>query len=143
MKAPAVLLIALLFLLLWIGVITGIGFLSGWQRLATRYRAEREFHGKRWRFQSGRMRWGMGYNNCLTAGADGLGLYLSLLFLFRAGHPPLFVRWQDLNVAPVKGLFFRGYKIEFRSEPGLSLSVSERLGDRLRAEAGHAWPQRG
>ncbi len=134
--------VAVLFPLLWVGVITGIGFLSGWNRLATRYRAEREFHGKLWRFQSGRMRWGMGYNNCLTVGADGLGLYLSMLLPFRMGHPPLFVRWQDLTVAPVKWLLFRGYRMEFRSEPGMSLSVSERLGDRLRAEAGQAWPQR-
>jgi hypothetical protein len=142
MKAE-VWLAALLFLLIWVGVITAIGYLSGWNRLATRYRADREFHGRLWRFQSGRMRWGMGYNNCLTVGADGLGLYLSMLVPFRMGHPPLFVRWQDLTVTPVKWLFFRGCKIEFRYDPGLSLSISERLEDRLRTEAGPAWPQRG
>jgi hypothetical protein len=135
-------LVAVLFPLLWIGVIAAIGVLSGWRRLGMRYREERPFHGNLWRFQSGRMRWGMGYNNCLTVGADGLGLHLSLLFLFRVGHPPLFVRWQEMTVAPVKWLFIRGCRIEFRFEPGLSLSISERLADRLRAEAGPAWPRK-
>jgi hypothetical protein len=132
--------IPLLFPLFWVVVCVVIAYASGWQQLAATCRAQQPFDGKRWAFQSGRMRWGMGYNNCLTVGADQVGLYLSLLVLFRAGHPPLFIRWEEMTVGQTAFLFMRSCRIEFRSAPGVPLMISARLAEKLKAEAGAAWP---
>jgi len=54
--------------------------LRGWTTLANYYRFAGTFTGQSWRFQSAQMRWKMGYNNCLTIGANESGLYLSVFF---------------------------------------------------------------
>ena len=131
---------AVLFVALWIAVSALIGAVSGWRRLAMRYPEVRPFTGQLWRFQSGRMRNAMGYNNCLTVGADGLGLHLSVLFLFRVGHAPVFVPWGAVRVSPERWLFLRRFRLDFRDEPGVSLAISDRLAERLKTAAGSAWP---
>ena len=47
--------------------------------------------------QSAAMRWLTHYNNVLTVGADSEGLFLVPFFLFRVGHPPLFVPWAEIT----------------------------------------------
>src|SRR5260370_20051122 len=42
------------------------------------------------------MRFNSRYNGCLTVGADSSGLFLVPLFIFRLGHPPLFVPWSEI-----------------------------------------------
>lgn len=139
-KVPPALLV-LIFPLWWIFICVVIAHIGGWHELASSYRAEQPFAGARWRFQSGRMRSWMGYNNCLTVGADSSGLHLSMLFLFRAGHPPLFVRWDEMTVASTKHLFTTTFDFRFRAAPGIPLVVGVRLADRLKAAAGGRWPQ--
>ncbi len=80
-----------------------IGRISGWSTLANIYRATGEFFGPTWKFQSGQFRWRMGYNHCLTFGANESGLFLSVFFLFRIGHPSLFIPWGDITVSLRKG----------------------------------------
>lgn len=80
------------FVTIWLGVSILISYISGWAALAENYRTTVPYRGDRWSWQSAEMRWMAGYNNCLTAGADRTGLYLSIsLFLCRVAHPPLFV----------------------------------------------------
>jgi hypothetical protein len=79
------------FVVLWIGILFIIARLDGRATLATFYRLSGSFSGECWRFQSGEMRWKLGYNNCLTVGVNPAGLYLSVFFLFRFGHPNLFI----------------------------------------------------
>ena len=88
------------FVGLWIGVSLSVARLGGWATLATFYCFSGSFNGDCWRFQSGELRWKIGYNNGLTVGANPTGLYLSVFFLFRLGHPDLFVPWADISVTP-------------------------------------------
>jgi hypothetical protein len=82
----------------------------------------------------------MSYNNCLTVGSNPEGLYLAVLFLFRVGHPPLFVPWQDISVMTGKLLLWEWTEFRFRQAPGVWLRLYGGLGDELRAEARKSWP---
>jgi len=134
-------LLPLLFPLLWVAVCTTIASFAGWQALAGSYRAQYPFEGARWVGQSATLRWGMGYHGNLTVGADAAGLRLSVLFLFRPGHPPLFIPWQDVSVESRRVLFGRRCRLQFRQAGGVSLTINQALADKLRTAAGGAWPQ--
>lgn len=131
----------LLFPLLWCLVCVVIAVVGGWQALAGHYRTTATFHGRRWRLQSARMRWAMGYNNCLTIGANESGLLLAILFPFRPGHPPLFVPWTDITVGNRTVWLFHRCRLEFARNPGVPLTISSTLADKLRLAAGTAWPR--
>ena len=42
------------------------------------------------------------YAGCITFTPDGKGLGLSVLILFRVGHPPLFIPWNAIEVKEEK-----------------------------------------
>jgi hypothetical protein len=127
------------FVGLWIGISLLIARLGGWATLATFYRLSGPFSGDCWRFQSGEFRWKMGYNNCLTIGANPTGLYLSVFFLLRFGHPNLFIPWADISVTASKRGFLSIYtEFRFRQAPMIPFRVSERLEQRIAKAAGHS-----
>jgi len=113
-----------------------IGRISGWSALANFYRFSGEFQGERWRFQSAEMRWRIGYNNCLTIGANESGLYISLFFLFRFNHPNLFIPWNEVTLDAKKGFLYKYLEFRFLQAPMIPFRVSERLGQRIMQSAG-------
>lgn len=119
------------FVVMWVATCILIARLGGWSGLAAAYRAAEPFRGRLWRFKSGALRRFTGYNNCLTVGASEEGLYLAVLFLFRVGHPPLFIPWADITVETRsdKVLFVRYSVVEFRFSrvPGVPLRLQEGL----------------
>lgn len=104
---------------------------SGWRLLAERYRCEREFTGERWRFQSGRMRGGCGYNNCLTLGANAEGLYMSVILPW---HPPLFIPWVEITVREEQQWWGNGTVFTLGRETQIPLRVFKSMGDKLLAQ---------
>jgi hypothetical protein len=131
--------------------VMGLGLLvsqvGGWATLARAYPSPRPFTGPRWRGQSAGMRWGVTYNGSLTVGADPQGLHLSILFVFRVGHPPLFVPWGDVTAVHEKSrrmpfsILRVGYvELRFRRAPAVPLRIREALAWRLAGAAGPAWP---
>ncbi len=129
------------FVGLWIGISLLVARLGGWATLATFYRLSGSFNGDCWRFQSGEFRWKMGYNNCLTVGANLTGLYLCVFFLFRFGHPDLFIPWADISVTPGKRGFLSIYtEFRFRQARMIPFRVNERLAQQIMKSAGNSWP---
>ena len=129
-----------LFIAYWFVLMLLIARLTGWARLADSYQAATPFTGKRWRWQSIQTRWLTHYGNCVTIGANAEGLHVSLLFLFRIGHPQLFIPWREISVKPVKGWLCRGVELRFSGAPAIPVYISERLAQRIAAAAGGAWP---
>ena len=114
----------------WILVSFVIARIGGWSRLAKVYPAQANtLDGESWRFQSILMRWATGYNNCVTVGANPLGLGLSVLFLLRIGHPPLLFPWSDIAIRRVKKSLFFPAMIEFRFR--LEASIPIRVHNKL------------
>ena len=112
--------------------------LSGWWRLSRHYRASSPFEGVRFQMRTGHLGWS-NYGNCLTVGVNGDGLRLSVFFLFRPGHPPLFISWSDVNVTFTKGWIFRYCDLRFSQAPHLRLRVFESLGREIAAAANQSW----
>ena len=82
----------------------------------------------------------MNYNRCLTVGANGQGLYLSLLFLFRFGHPALFIPWNEVAVVREGRTFWwKWSEFRFRQAPWVYIRLGERLSQQIKVSAGTAW----
>jgi hypothetical protein len=118
-----------------------ISKLSGWDLLATRFRATQTFTGSRWGWQSARVRHGLGYNNCLTIGADHTGIYVSMVFFFRLQHPPLLVPWNEVYFQrEFKLLFVRFVEFRLGSTEQVPFAIRESLAKQLQSAAGLNWP---
>jgi len=82
-----------------------IAKMSGWKRLAQRFRYDAPFTGTIWKMQCAQFRYGMNYNNCLTVGAGSEGMYLAMIPFFNFGHAPLLIPWSEITEQP-KDTFF-------------------------------------
>jgi hypothetical protein len=117
----------------WCGGIYLIALMSGWHRLAQRFRCERGFEGKLWRFQTGAMRWATAYRGILTLGANESGMYLAMLVFFKMGHPALFVPWSEITVSERRRWMMTGTQFVLGREEQIPLWLFKRLGDKLLA----------
>ena len=130
----------LLFLAVWWIVLNLVSRMTGWSKLSAYYRANDVFDGQTWRFQSVSMRMGGGYNNSVTVRAGPRGLHLSLFFLFRPGHPPLFARWGEILVTQKKRLGMKRVELRFQRAADIPLIITARLAEKLARSAGAQWP---
>jgi hypothetical protein len=83
------------FVVIWCSVCMILS-LSGWGRLAARFRARTAPSGSPIRVQRGKV--GIGsYNGCLNVYTTPDGIFLAVVPIFRLGHPPLFIPLKELN----------------------------------------------
>lgn len=123
-----------IFILFWLTANIAISYISGWAALAELYRSDDSFEGERWQFQRGQMRYAMRYNNNLTIGADQRGLSLSILFLFRAGHPALFIPWSDITESEKDSFLKKVIEFQFIRVPGVYLRISPKVAEKILAK---------
>ena len=118
-------LFAAAFPLLWVGVSLMISKM-GWSRLAQQFETDALPTGRRLRIGSGSV--GLAsYKNVLRGHAEPDGLRLSVLFLFRVGHPPLLIPWDAIHdVEPVKAFLFRGYRLHV-GRPAVQVTLPARV----------------
>jgi len=133
--------IPLYFVGFWIVICFGISLIGGWHKMGRVYAAEQPFQGESWSFQDAGLRYFTSYHNVLKIGANPEGLSLAVFPLFRAGHPPLFIPWQDISVLPGMSLWVPIYKFEFRQVPDVPLRLREKLAMQIKGAAGAAWPE--
>jgi hypothetical protein len=117
-----------------------ISYIGGWASLARHYACSDGFSGRRWSFESGRMRGIAGYSHCLTMGANSAGLYLSITLPPRIGHPALFIPWSEISVTRKKVLWFKRVQLRLGSDLSIPLQISEYLANKLKQSAGTSWP---
>ena len=113
--------------------------IGAWSAIASEYRAWDAFEGKLWRSQRG----GIGmtnYGNSLHVGANDRGLHLSVIFLLRLWHPPLFVPWDDISASEGRFLWSRWVDLRFKRVPGARVRFAKGLADEIRSAAGAHWP---
>jgi hypothetical protein len=135
----AVALVAVGFVLWWCLILWGSAWLFGWRALARHYRTREPFAGSRRRFRTLQLGWA-NYSGCATVGTNADGLYLAVLFLFRPGHPPLFIPWADvLNAGLVRRWYGSWFEFRFAASPRLAVRMSERLGRAVAADANRSW----
>lgn len=124
------------FALLWVIALIGISAMGGWRDLAERYTARKPFQGKLYRFKGAQMRWLTNYGGCLNIGANTEGLYMSLLFPFRIGHPPLFIPWRDIQTGKSSGMVVPRIELNIGKPPGIPMKINRYLASELAARSG-------
>ena len=128
------------FLCVWIAACSAISLLGGWWALARRYASRPGELRKRWRFQSAMMRWMTGYGGCLHVGVTDRGLALSVLALFRPGHPPLSIPWEDIRVERHETrLSGKRVRLRFAKVPDVPLIIREALAREINAHSAAGW----
>lgn len=118
-----------------------IALVGGWRLLAKRFRLQGTFAGEKWTRQSAAMRWLTRYNNILTIGADGAGLYVVPFVLFRAWHPALFVPWSEItDIQETQFLFIKFVMMRLGRAEEIPFKIRASLAAKLQAAAGPEWP---
>jgi hypothetical protein len=128
----------------WCLVCLLISMLSGWRLLAGVYRRSEPVVGNRWRFQSAAMQrfrlMPSNYGGCLTVIVNEDGIEVSVMWLFRIGHPPLFIPWSDVSASEETKLFvFRLVRLDFIQEPSVAMFIDRRLARRIQDSLGQDW----
>ena len=94
------------FALFWMAIVTLLGTLSGWKAMHAGFGLPPGVVAPGGSLVSGRVGV-VNYNNVLRVGCDRFGLYLSVLVFFRAGHPPLFIPWNEVHGVERKDFLWR------------------------------------
>ncbi|RMG22859.1 MAG: hypothetical protein D6730_15650 [Bacteroidetes bacterium] len=102
------------FIALWVGIIFLISYVGGWRQLARDFPFREQQAGtllSSYSFCSLQLSWLGSYNNCMTLGIHQNGIRLQPLAFFQLFHPPVFIRWQDMQQArPGTLVFYKTWK---------------------------------
>jgi len=127
-------LFAILFALLWCASSFWVSWVSGWHSLVRRFKYQAEPYAdieSSGSFASVYLRYWSHYSGVvfLTAGEDAL--YVSIMFLFRVGHPPLRIPWGEIRFGRRK-FFFRTYIVlTLGNEEKIPMRISLRMARNL------------
>jgi hypothetical protein len=108
----ATLLVVICFIALWCAIGFLVSFISGWLALSRRFKRQSEPYGETKTsgplFYTVYMRFWGHYSSVIRLTAASDALYVSILFLFRIGHPPLRIPWDEIRFNRTN-FFFRTY----------------------------------
>lgn len=123
------------FVALWCLICAAIGWLSGWHALAERFRATSEPYGDVHSagpfFYSVYFRSWAHYNSVVRLSEAQDALYLSVMFLFRIGHPPLRVPWEEIQFRRTEIFFQRYIVLTLGREEQIPMRIPERMAGNL------------
>lgn len=109
--------------------------MSGWFTLSRRFKKDSEPCGATKRtgpfFYSVYMRFWGRYSSVIRLIAAENALYLSVLFLFRIGHPPLCIPWSEIKLGQTKFLWRRYVVLTLGHQEHISMRISERMARNL------------
>jgi len=99
-------LFALSLSLLWCLGFMGLSLLSGWNQLSKHYGTTLKKTGLTYGFRTILLRYRLSYELSTRLTFTKEGLLVALIFLFRPGHMPLFIPWDDISVELKKEMLF-------------------------------------
>jgi hypothetical protein len=121
--------------IIWFAVCQLVSVFSGWRFLARHYRTGSKFSGTKLPFESGDLD-GWSLSQALVLGCGDGGLYLATIAIFRPGHAPLLVPWNDVHAIRQRGRWMDSAVLEFRKALGYKLRISLQTAERLRVLSG-------
>lgn len=124
--------------LFWLLVVNLIALASGWKLLAKRFRPQLPFPGPVWKWQSAMLR-GARYNGSLNIGADPMGMFLAVMPIFRAGHPPLLIPWIETTLPHQPWLPQQVVELRLGSVEQVRFRIRGTLASQLQQAAGSSW----
>ena len=124
-----------LLLGLWVLISVWASFLGGWHSLARRFRSFTPPYGEVKTagpfFYSVYARYWSQYSSVIRLSATQDALYLSVLFPFRAGHPPLRIPWNEISFAQTTLLWNRYVVLTLGDEEQIPMRISQRMARNL------------
>jgi hypothetical protein len=135
--AFALLAFLVVFPAFWSGVVWLVGQV-GWRRLARDYETDAPITGRTFRMASASIGWAT-YSNTLTISIEPGGLRLAPMLLFRPGHPPVLIPWDDIEgIRPQTLLWHTSYALDVAASQPLTVRVPERVVRAIRDELAEA-----
>lgn len=128
-----------IFPLFWSAIIFLISRLGGWGSMAEAYAYHEPHTAHCFSMQSAVLRLSANYNGILKICADDQGLYFSVFFFFRPGHPPFFVPWDEISGTKKQYFLYPVVDLRFQRTPNLPFRIYKRTGDRLVDVANGRW----
>lgn len=128
-------LIPIAFVLFWIFISMIIAAMSGWRVLTVAFTKQSEPYGATQTagpfFNTVYMRFRCQYSGVIRMTAADDALYLSVLGVFRAGHPPLRIPWTEIKISRTS----RGWRsvvlLTLGNREGIPMRISERMARKL------------
>jgi hypothetical protein len=77
------------------------------------------------------MRYSSHYSSCIRMAAAADGLYLSMLFFLRIGHPPLRVPWNEIRLSRTRSFWGRSVLLALGKQERIPMRITERMADKL------------
>jgi hypothetical protein len=128
-------LLPVFFVAMWALTSVFVGVITGWHSLARRFLAQAEPYGEVKTagpyFYTVYMRFWSHYSSIIRLRAAADALYLSVLFLFRLGHPPLSIPWQEIKFGRTRFLWRRYVVLTLGNEEQIAMRISERMANAL------------
>ena len=135
----AILAFFIVFPLFWSGVVFFISRLGGWGSMAEAYTYHEPHSAQCFSGQSAILRLSSSYRGVLKICADDEGLYFSVMFLFRPGHSPFFVPWEEVRGTRKTYFFFPIVDLRFQRTPDIPFRLYKHTADKLVAVANGRW----
>jgi hypothetical protein len=112
-----------------------VSFMTGWFALGRRFKRQSDPYGETKTagpfFYTVYMRLWSHYSSVIRLTAAGDALYVSILFPFRIGHPPLRIPWDEIRFGRTK-FFFRTYIVlTLGNEEKIPMRISLRMARNL------------
>lgn len=119
----------------WCFVCFAISLFSGWLTLSRRFRMQSEPNGDTRSagpfFYTVYMRFWCHYNSVIRIIVAEDAVYLSVIFLFRFGHPPLRIPWNEIRISETKWFFRRCLVLTCGEPERIPVRISVRMARNL------------
>jgi hypothetical protein len=128
-------LIFVFFVLVWCATCWLVAWGSGWRALGGRFSRQNEPCGQTrsaggW-FTRIYLRFWTKYTGAVRMVAAADGLYLSVFFLLRPGHPPLCIPWEQIRIQHTRKWLQNYVELTLGSQERIPLRFSERVAREL------------
>jgi hypothetical protein len=130
------------FLLVWLAATTTLGAISGWYRLAARYRDRSETPLLNLKNRSGSLGL-VGMRSILSLGVCPSGLRVGITRIFGPFCRDFFVPWEAISVHREDGFWWSKAVLELGRPTEGRLTLSAELANRLARAAAERWPEAG
>lgn len=129
--------------LVWWGILKLSAWISGWRMLADAYPARSDFTGAERTMQSAGME-GPGflpanYSGVLTIGANYEGVLFSIFIVFRIGHAPFFIPYNDLRGEESSQFYIPYVRLTASKTPDIAIRIGRPLARWIEEQSGGVW----
>jgi hypothetical protein len=132
---PIYFILPLFIVCIWILALTFSSVLSGWSTLANHFRSDLDPSGETLTatplFYTVYLRYWTHYSGIVRIVSAADGLYLSVFLLFRPGHPPLRIPWNEIQFSQTRYFFWNYVVLTLGNEEQIPLRIPQRLAERL------------